>query len=426
MRTPTTSPPPSQFESQMESERQIQELANIEKLEVAEIMLQEAIAQTTEIIYAGWLDDVARRTPEDLTADRGSEDAIITASKIMCSMAAIKVIEKEQHHSTSDGWRSATTWNKQETDKCWEEVKNILTGELFIGVSTTYVSENHGCVVVHRGTNFPSGGSDAESNETECVRMAHSETKIMPRIKPTWYGGEMKGKCNSCRGVRRSLQGSEWESNSKHVDDMMRLWRLKLGSKETPTLVTKATGRRRDTNETRMQHDVRASREAAGISSSTVKSSIQLETWLCRRQANSKTQRACQNTPRTAEELTKENVLSTVGEQACCDARPSRIRLAHRKSESPGTVRRLLEKASSWRVQAASLGRTQVSASERARVAPPRSEQWRERVAPPELMGESSRTVLTSRQTSHILEQIGTGAEARTTSGNSAIPSFAK
>ena len=94
---------------------------------------------------------------------------------------------------------------------------------------------------------------------------------------------------------------------------------------------------------------------------------------------------------------------------ACCDARPSRIRLTHRKSESHGTVRRFLEKASSWRVQVASLGSTQVAASERVRV------------APPELMGESARTVLTSKQTSQILEQIGTGAEARTTSGNSAI-----
>ena len=231
----------------------------------------------------------------------------------------------------------------------------------------------------------------------------------------------MRRKRNSCRGVRWSLQGSEWESNSKHVDDMVRLWRLKLGSKKTPTPVTKATGRRRDIDETLMQHDVRASREAAGTSSSEVKSSIQLETWLYIRQANSKTLRACQNTSRTAEELTEEIVLSTVGKQACCDARPSRIRLTHRKSESHGTVTLLLEKASSWRVQATSLGSTQVSASERARVAPPRREQWRERVAPPELMGESSRTVLTSKQTSQILEQIGTGAEARMTSGNSAI-----
>ena len=193
------------FESQMVSERQIMELANIEKLEV----LQEVIAQRTEIIYAGWLDDVARRTPEDLIADRNSKDAIITASRIMWSMEATKVIEKEQHHSTSDGWRSATTWNEQETDKCWDEVTSIMTGEPIIDVPTTYVSENYGCEDVHRGTNFPSGGSDAESNETECVRMEHSETKIMPRIKPTWYGGETKGKRNSCRGVRWCPQGSE-------------------------------------------------------------------------------------------------------------------------------------------------------------------------------------------------------------------------
>ena len=310
------------FESQMVSKRQIKELANIEKQEVAEIMLQEAIAQTTETIYGGWLDDVARRTPEDLSADRSSEDATITASRIMLSMAATNVIEKEQHHSTSDGWRSMTTWNEHETDKCWEKVTSIMTGELDIGVPTTFVSENHGCVVVHRGTNFPLSGSNVESNETGCVRMAHSDTKIMPRINPTWYDGEMKGKRNSCRGMRWSLQGSEWKSNSKHFDDMARLWRLKLESMETPTLVTKATGRRRDIDETLMQHDVRASREAAGTSSPAVKSSIQKGTWLYRRQADSKTLRACQKTLWAAEDLTKDTVLSTVGEQAVlrCEA----------------------------------------------------------------------------------------------------------
>ena len=36
----------------------IKEFTNIDKLEVAEIMLQAARAQTTEIIYARWLDDV--------------------------------------------------------------------------------------------------------------------------------------------------------------------------------------------------------------------------------------------------------------------------------------------------------------------------------------------------------------------------------
>ena len=143
--------------------------------------------------------------------------------------------------------------HEHETDKCWEEVTSILTGELNIGVLVTFVSEDHGCVIVHRGIKFPSSGSDAESSETGCVRVTHFDTKTMPRIKPTWYSGE--------------LQGSEWKSKSKHVDDMTRLWRLKLESKETPTPITKATERRRDIDETLMQHDVRASREAAGTSS---------------------------------------------------------------------------------------------------------------------------------------------------------------
>ena len=75
----------------------------------------------------------------------------------MWSMAATKVIEKEQHHSTSD----MTTWNEQETDKCWEEVTSILTGELVIDVPTTFVSDNRGYGTVHRGIDFPSSGSHA-------------------------------------------------------------------------------------------------------------------------------------------------------------------------------------------------------------------------------------------------------------------------
>ena len=71
-------------------ERQIKELANIGKLEVAEIMLQEARAQATQIVYAGWLDDAARGTTEDPAADRSSEDATTTASRIMMSMEATK------------------------------------------------------------------------------------------------------------------------------------------------------------------------------------------------------------------------------------------------------------------------------------------------------------------------------------------------
>ena len=136
-------------------------------------------------------------------------------------------------------------------------------------------------------------------------------------IKLTWFDGEMTGKRNSCRGRKWSLQGSQWKSNSKHVEHMAKLWRLKLGSKETPTLITKATGRRRDIDETLMQHDVRASREAAGTSSPAVKSSIQKEPWLCRRQADSKTLHACQNTHRPAEGLTKEIVCGQTSVLRC-------------------------------------------------------------------------------------------------------------
>ena len=225
-----------------------------------------------------------KKTLEDPAADKSSEDAIITTSRIMLSLAATKVIEKEQHHSTRGGWRSAT-WNEQETDKCWEEVTSILMGELVDDVPTTYVSENHGCVAVHRGTNFPSSGSDAKSNETGAFgctfwRTDHAtnqtdvvrwrddgKTQFVHRNEMETYRIQM--------GVKKA---------NMLIELMARLWKLKLGSKNTPTLITKATGRGRDIDETLMQHDVRAFRDD-GTSFPAVKSSIQLETWLYRRQA---------------------------------------------------------------------------------------------------------------------------------------------
>ena len=63
--------------------------------------------------------------------------------------------------------------------------------ELVIGVPTTFVSENHVYVPVHRGIDPPSSGSVATS--IECVRTAHFNTKIMPRIKPMWFDGELTG-----------------------------------------------------------------------------------------------------------------------------------------------------------------------------------------------------------------------------------------
>ena len=146
------------FESQKVSERRIKEPANIEKLEVAEITLQEARAQATEIVYARWLDDVARRMPEETAATKSNEDATqvnaldhedevqattpITVSRIILSMSATKVIVTERHCTASVVWRNMTTWNEEhETDKCWEEVKNILMGELVTGVPTFRLRE---------------------------------------------------------------------------------------------------------------------------------------------------------------------------------------------------------------------------------------------------------------------------------------------
>ena len=64
-----------------------------------------------------------------------------------------------------------TTWNEHETDKCWREVRNMMMCKLDIGVPTTFVSENHGYVLVHRGPDFPSSCSVATS--IECGRAAH-------------------------------------------------------------------------------------------------------------------------------------------------------------------------------------------------------------------------------------------------------------
>ena len=126
-------------------------------------------------------------------------------------------------------------------------------------------------------------------------------------------------------------------------------------------------------------------------------------------QADPKTLYVCTDTDGTAVKLTGKSVPCIVERYDrhildCSAAEQSRIAQAYREAESHGIVRRLPEAASSWRV----------------RTAPPWIRQWWERVPPPELMGGSSRAVMTSKQTFQVLEQIGTGAEVRTTSDSSA------
>ena len=94
---------------------------------------------------------------------------------------------------------------------------------------------------------------------------AHFDTKILPRIGPTAYGGEVAEGKHLGRTIRWSPQGFECESNSKHVEDMVEMCGLKLESKGAPTPITKATGRGRgDIDDTLNATDAQTFRQAAG------------------------------------------------------------------------------------------------------------------------------------------------------------------
>ena len=80
----------------------------------------------------------------------------IKASRIILSPAATKPNAKDQHWSSSVGWRSVKAWyGKRETNKCWgNEIKNILTDVSVVDDPRTFVSENHGYVTIRHGTDF--------------------------------------------------------------------------------------------------------------------------------------------------------------------------------------------------------------------------------------------------------------------------------
>ena len=183
------------LDSQKVYEGRLRELANIEKLEVAEpIQLQEARAQSLGIIYGKWL-DCAKGTPEDPDAVRSRLVATqvntyvreyvtqatppIKASRIIVSQAATKTNAKGHHeclnrrhairvafsHAKGSGrvmiippkglappgvgWRCvAARYGTREASKCWgNEVTDTLIKEgckaVFV-VPMMFVSENHG------------------------------------------------------------------------------------------------------------------------------------------------------------------------------------------------------------------------------------------------------------------------------------------
>ena len=112
-------------------------------------------------------------------------------------------------------------------------------------VPMMFVSENHGYVTVCHVDDFVSSGSAAVLDEVDRAWTTHFDTKILPRIGRPAFGGEVSEGGHLGRTLRWSPQGFEWESNNKHVEDMVELCGLKLDSKGAPTPITKATERHR-------------------------------------------------------------------------------------------------------------------------------------------------------------------------------------
>ena len=145
------------LDTQKVYEGRLRELANIEKLEVAEpIQLQEARVQSLENVYGKWLDDV-KGTPEDPDAVRSRLVATQVntyareAMRDIVSQAATKTNAKGQHdcliarhdirvaffHAKGSGrvviippkglappgigWKCVKAWyGTREASKCWE------------------------------------------------------------------------------------------------------------------------------------------------------------------------------------------------------------------------------------------------------------------------------------------------------------------
>ena len=127
-----------------------------------------------------------------------------------------------------------------------------------------FVSESHGYVTACHGDVFVTSGSGAALDEVDRVLTTHFDTKILPRIGPTAYRGEVSEGKHPGRIIRWSPQGFEWESNSKHVDDMVELCGLELDSKGAPTPTTKATGKGRRVIDDELEpHDAQTFRQAA-------------------------------------------------------------------------------------------------------------------------------------------------------------------
>ena len=114
---------------------------------------------------------------------------------------------------------------------------------------------------------FVSCGSAAALDEVDRVLTAHFDTKILPRIGPTAYGGEVTEGKHLGRTIRWSPQGFEWESNSKHVEDILELW----NQREHRRRSRRRREGRRDIDDTLNATDAQTFRQAAGTGLSIVR-----------------------------------------------------------------------------------------------------------------------------------------------------------
>ena len=270
------------------------------------IPLQEARDCLREV--AGRCERDARRPKggqEQIGCNTGKQDVTqatppIKASRIIVGQAATKTNAKGQHDSLIGrhairvaffhakgsgrvviippkglappgvGRRCVKAWYRtREASKCWSnEVTDTLIKEgckPVIVVPMMFVSENHAYVTACHGDDFVSSGSAAALDEVDRVLTTHFDTKILPRIGPTGYGGKVTEGKHLGRTIRWSPQGYESESNSKHVEDMVELCGLKQESKGAPTPIAKATAKgRRDIDDDLEPHDVQTFRQAAG------------------------------------------------------------------------------------------------------------------------------------------------------------------
>ena len=266
------------------------------------IQLQEARGQSLEIVYGKWLDDT-KGTPDDPDAVRnrlvatqvdtyaredvtqatppktnasGQHDCLIGRHDIRVAFFHAKgsgrvvIILPKGLAPPGGGWRCVKAWyGTREASKCWgNEVTYTLIREgckKVVVVPMMFVSESHGYVTVCHGYDFISCGSASALDEVDRALTTQFDTKILPRIGLTAYDGEVSEGKHLGRTIRWSPQGFEWESNSKHVEDMVDRCGLKLDSKGAPTPITNATGKgRRDIDDTLDTTDAQTFRQAAG------------------------------------------------------------------------------------------------------------------------------------------------------------------